>query len=158
MNIKIEKAKLSYVKDIHSLIKVSAAENQMLPRALSEIYEFIRDFVVAVDDDSKKVIGCCALHVLWEDLAEIRSLTVCNSSRHTKTGTKLVEFCMAEAKSLDITRVFALTYVKDFFVKLGFNEISKEKLPQKVWSDCVKCHKFPDCDEIAVEKYIQIRD
>jgi len=140
MNIKIEKAKLSYVKEIHSLIKVSAAENQMLPRALSEIYEFIRDFVVAVDEDSNKVVGCCALHVLWEDLAEVRSvvavdedsnkvvgccalhvlwedlaevrsLTVCNSSRHTKTGSKLVGFCMTEAKSLDIPRVFALQEV-----------------------------------------------
>jgi len=154
MIIKIEKARLAYVKDIHSLIKIEAAENQMLPRALSEIYEFIRDFVVAIDEDTGKIVGCCALHVLWEDLAEVRSLTVCQSIRHLKTGTKLVEFCLQEAKELDIPRVFALTYVKDFFIKLGFEEISKDKLPQKVWSDCVKCHKFPDCDEVAVEKYI----
>ncbi len=156
MSIKLEKAKLSHVKEIQSLIKVSAAEDQMLPRALSEIYEFIRDFVVAVDKDSNKVIGCCALHVLWEDLGEVRSLTVCNSSRNNDIGSKLVRFCLDEALNLGIPRVFALTYVKDFFIKLGFSEISKDELPHKVWSDCVKCHKFPDCDELAVEKYIRI--
>jgi amino-acid N-acetyltransferase len=122
----------------------------MLPRPLGEIYEFLRDFVIALDEQSGDVVGCCALHVVWEDLAEVRSLAVDDAHRGTGLGRRLVEACIAEACRLGIKRLFALTYVPGFFKKLGFHDLPKETLPHKVWSDCIKCHKFPDCDEQAV--------
>ena len=146
----VENARLTHAKTIHTLVKQAAAMDEMLPRALGEIYESIRDFVVVVDRDSGNVVGCCALHVVWEDLAEVRSLAVANEAVGKGTGRALVESCLEAARELGIPRVFALTYVPDFFRKLGFRDIPKEELPHKVWSDCVKCHKFPDCDEQAV--------
>ncbi len=150
MAVRIEKARLDQVKTIHGLIKSSAEAGQMLPRPLGDIYEFIRDFVVAIDTRSREVVGCCALHVVWENLAEVRSLTVKDGKRSKGLGSRLVETCLKDARTLKLSRVFALTYVPEFFNKLGFEDISKDDLPQKVWGDRIKCHKFPDCDEKAV--------
>jgi amino-acid N-acetyltransferase len=146
----IQPARLDQAKAIQALVRRSAEAGDMLPRPLGEIYEFLRDFVVAVEDSSGEVIGCCALHITWDDLAEVRSLCVEDANRRAGLGRRLVEACITEARRLGIRRVFALTYVPEFFKKLGFSDIPKDSLPHKVWSDCIKCHKFPDCDEQAV--------
>jgi amino-acid N-acetyltransferase len=113
-----------------------------------EIFEAIRDFYVFVDDG--RVIGAAALNICWEDLAEVRSLVVHEEYGGRGIGHQLVEACLEEARRLGIGRVFALTYQQRFFEKLGFAEIEKSELPQKIWRDCIKCAKFPECDEIAL--------
>jgi len=149
MNLVVTRAKLSHAKKIHELINAAAAKELMLPRPLGSIYEYIRDFVLAIDENGT-VVGCCALHVSWENLAEVRSLAVTEKMRGNGLGLKLVTSCIAEGRELGINRIFALTYIPPFFYKCGFNDISKDDLPHKIWSDCINCHKFPDCDEKAV--------
>lgn len=150
MKLKIKKATIKDVKTIHSLINKFAKRDEMLPRSLNEIYENIRDFFVCADNE--KVIAVSALHVLWEDIAEIKSIAVSTKYRGKGIGKKLVSQCLKEACSLGVKKVFALTYNSKFFKELGFREIDKNTLPQKIWGDCLKCPKFPDCNESAVIK------
>lgn len=145
----IRKARIPDVPELHRLINWFAERDAMLPRALNAIYENIRDFVVLEIDG--RVRGCCALHVLWEDLAEIKSLAVEEDLHGGGYGRKLVEACLDEAREMGIPRVFALTYIPEFFEKLGFSRVDKSELPQKIWSDCINCPKFPDCGEEAVQ-------
>ncbi len=121
----------------------------MLPRSLSEIYENLRDYFVYLDEGGQ-VIGSAAIHIMWEDLAEVRSLAVRDGHMRRGVGTQLVEACISEAIVLGIPRIFALTYKPEFFEKLGFVRVDKSELPQKIWTDCLKCSKFPDCDEVAL--------
>jgi amino-acid N-acetyltransferase len=144
----IRKAKISDVKAIQSLVNQFADSGQMLPRTLNELYECLRDFHVAEEDGS--LIGVCALHVSWDGLAEIRSLAVRQDSRKKGIGSDLVGHCLAEAAEFHIDRVFVLTYEERFFRKLGFVDIDKKELPHKIWTDCLNCVKFPDCDEAAL--------
>lgn len=144
----IRKAKLRDVKDVQRLIKLYSTRGEMLPRSLSELYDNIRDFIVSTQN--RRAIGICALHVCWEDLAEIRSLAVEEKNRRRGIGGKLVKACLEEARMLGVKRVFALTYQSDFFERLGFKKVDKSALPHKIWTDCLKCVKFPDCDETAV--------
>jgi len=137
------------VKAIQKLIAEYARKGDMLPRSLSEIYENLRDYFVFVEDDGE-VIGSAAVHLMWEDLAEVRSLAVRDDRMRRGVGTQLVEACISEAIVLGITRIFALTYKPLFFEKLGFKQVDKAELPHKIWSDCLKCSKFPDCDEVAL--------
>ena len=146
----IRKAKVTDIKKIQKLISYYAKRDKMLPRSLNELYENIRDFVVYAD--GAKVYGCCALHIDWEDLSEIKSLAVVPSKAGTGIGKKLLEECLKEAKALKIKKVFALTYVPGFFKKFGFKVVNKSKLPHKIWSECIKCVYFPGCKEIAVMK------
>jgi amino-acid N-acetyltransferase len=145
----IRKARMGDVKAIQKLIAEYARKGDMLPRSLSEIYENLRDYFVYVEDGSE-VIGSAAVHLMWEDLAEVRSLAVRDDRMRRGVGTQLVEACISEAIVLGITRVFALTYKPSFFEKLGFKRVDKSELPHKIWSDCLKCSKFPDCDEVAL--------
>lgn len=145
----IRKAKISDVKDIHALVNHYAEQDLMLPRSLNNLYDNIRDFYVLEADG--KVKGCAALHIIWEDLAEIKAVAVDESERGKGWGKKLVEKCLAEAKELGIKKVFALTLIKDFFNRLSFKTVQKRRLPQKIWGECIHCIKFPDeCNEIAV--------
>ena len=144
----IRKARIVDVRAIQGLIEGSASKGEMLHRSLSEIYDNIRDFYVF--QGNRSLLGTCALHICWEDLAEIRSLTVLEDERRKGIGSKLVKACLREAKQLGIPKVFALTYEPSFFQKFGFGIVDKATLPHKVWSDCLKCVKFPDCDEIAM--------
>lgn len=148
----IRKATVGDIKAIQELINFYAKLDKMLPRSLNELYENIRDFFVC--EQEGKVAGCVALHVTWEDLAEIRSLVVAESIQKKKLGTELVDAAIADAKKLNIKRLFALTYVPSFFEKLGFRKIEHSELPHKIWSECIKCVKFPDCEEIALVKDI----
>ncbi|MBP2668774.1 MAG: argA [Deltaproteobacteria bacterium] len=144
----IRKARMADVKAIQRLVAEYARKGDMLPRSLSDIYENLRDYFVC--EDGGVVIGSAAIHIMWEDLAEVRSLAVQEGSMRRGVGTQLVEACISEAIVLGIARVFALTYKPEFFERLGFHRVDKAELPQKIWTDCLKCAKFPDCDEIAL--------
>jgi amino-acid N-acetyltransferase len=144
----VEKAKITDVPQIHKLINSFAERGLMLARPLSEIYENIRDFVVVREGD--EVVACAALHISWSDLAEIRSVAVAEDSQRKGLGAKLVAACLEEANSLGIESVFCFTYQPEFFRNQKFVDIDKMELPRKVWSDCLRCPKFPNCDEIAL--------
>lgn len=149
----IRKAKTSDVAEMQRLINSFADRGELLPRSLNQLYEDIRDFIVL--EDEGRIVGTCALHVNWGDLAEVKSLTVDSHLQGQGMGRQLVEWCLAEAKELGISRVFALTYKPEFFRKLGFRIIDKSELPHKVWSECINCVKFPDCGEIAVARDLE---
>ena len=145
----IRKAKINDAKEIYELVNYYAKKGILLPRSLNSIYENIRDFWVYEKDG--KIVGCVALHIVWEDLAEIRSLAVREEYQGEGIGCKLVEKAIEEARELGIEKVFSLTYIKEFFIKnFGFKQVDKSVLPQKVWGECINCVKFPNCDEEAV--------
>lgn len=144
----IRKARFSDIEEIQRLINRYAEEGALLPRSLNELYENIRDFFVW--KEKGKLLGCCALHITWKNLAEIKSLAVSRRVRRKGIGNRLLQSALAEAKGLGIKRVFALTNQEKFFKKNGFKKIKKEKLPHKIWGECIKCPKFPDCDEVAM--------
>jgi len=148
--LQIKKATVRDVKTIHSLINKFAGKEKMLPRSLNDIYENLRDFFVCTDNG--ETIAASALHISWEDLAEIRSVVVLKEYQSKGIGKKLIAQCLKEAKTLGLKRVFALTYNPGFFAEMGFKEIDKNSLPHKIWGDCLKCPKFPDCNEVAVIK------
>ncbi len=144
---KIRPAHMGDVKPIHGLLQQFASKGLLLGRSISSLYDQLRDFVVY---DDGGVQGVCSLHICWENLAEIRSLAVAESSHGQGIGRALVSACLKEAEGLEISRVFTLTYQGGFFRKLGFAPIEKSQLPHKIWSDCIQCPKFPDCDEEAL--------
>ena len=150
MKTTIRKAKLIDAKAIHILINSAAVKGDVVPRSLSEIYESIRDFLVA--EENGKAVGCCSLHIAWEDLAEVRSLVVLPAKQEKGAGAKLLKATLREAKRLALPKVFALTSKPGFFQKYGFERISRKSLPHKIWGDCLKCPKFPKCDEVALWK------
>ena len=147
-NLLLRKAKVKDAPQIFQLLQMFAIEGLLLPRSMNSIYENIRDFFVYEIDG--KIVGVGSLHIFWEDLAEIKSLAVLPEYQHMGIGKKIVKACIEEAKQLGIKKVFALTYVPEFFKKLGFKETDKSQLPQKVWTECIHCIKFNDCKEIPV--------
>ena len=144
----LRKAQIKDVKDIQKLLTFYASRGDMLSRSLAELYEVLRDFYVVVEDD--KLLGTAALHIVWDDLAEVRSVAVAEDAGRKGVGSQVVQACLDEARSLGLKRVFCLTYKPDFFARFGFRIVDKSELPHKVWGDCLKCVKFPDCDEIAM--------
>ncbi len=148
----IRKARIHDIKQIQALINAFAKKDFMLPRSLNELYDNLRDFWVL--EEGKKVIGCCALHVCWENLVEIKSLAVEAKKQKKGFGAKLVNICITEAKYLGAKEIFALTYKPDFFRKFGFRKVKHSELPHKVWAECINCPKFPNCQEIAVIKIL----
>lgn len=146
--MKIEKAKASDATSIQQLINHFVSQDDILPRALSEIYENIRDFFVV--REGNQVIACAGLHIDWIDLAEIKSLAATEEDQHQGIGSSLVQACLNEAKELGITTVYCLTRRPAFFEKQGFHLVDKMELPRKVWGDCYRCPKFPDCDASAL--------
>lgn len=145
----IRPARVSDVPAICDLIKTFADRKLMIRRTLGELYESIREFYVAVEDDGR-VIGCAALHVFWEDLAELKCLAVSEAAQGRGVGRALVDACWKSAGELDIKSVFTLTYVPDFFEKCGYAQIEKSELPHKIWNECVRCPLFPNCNEVAL--------
>jgi len=152
--LKIEKARISDVTQMHKLINYFADKGEMLARPLSEIYENIRDYFVV--RQGEQVIACAALHVNWSDLAEIKSVAVAEDSQRQGIGDQLVEACFREAKELGIPTIFCLTYKPAFFEKLGFSQVEKAELPHKVWGECYRCPKFPNCDEVALIYHLEV--
>lgn len=147
-DIKVDRARVRDANSMHRLISQFADKGEMLPRALSEIYEGIRDYFVV--RRRGRVIACAALQVTWVDLAEIRSLAVNEREQNQRVGSALIRACLEEARELGIPRVFCLVRKPAFFERHGFRLIDKKKLPQKVWADCYRCPEFPDCDEVAL--------
>ncbi len=146
--MKIERARISDATQMHKLINYFADRGEMLARPLSELYENIKDYFVV--RQGKRVIACAGLHIMWSNLAEIKSAAVAEDSQRQGIGDQLIEACLKEAKELGISTVFCLTYKPAFFEKCDFSQIDKMELPQKVWSECYRCPKFPNCDEVAL--------
>ncbi|MCX5841382.1 MAG: N-acetyltransferase [Deltaproteobacteria bacterium] len=147
----LRKARIGDVKTIHRMINISAGKGEVLPRALMDIYGSLRDFFVYVDEETATIAGICAMNIIWENLAEVRSLYVEEEYRNRGIGRNLVEACISEAITLQLYRIFTLTYRKDFFVHLGFKEVERSSLSEKIFSDCFRCSKYPDyCDEVAM--------
>ena len=152
----IRRARTDDIKAIHAILQHFASQELLLGRPLSSLYDQLRDFVVYEDPERKDegIIGAAALHVCWEDLAEIRSLAVVEGEHSKGVGRALVQACLDEMTELGVARVFTLTYQPEFFAKMGFRSIDKNELPHKVWSDCIHCPKFPDCSEEAMIREI----
>ena len=147
-DLRIDKATMGDAPQIQGLVSSFAAIGEMLPRPLAEIYEHLRDFFVV--REGERVMACAALHIMWEDLAEVRSLAVVENNQEQGMGLLLVNACLEEARRLGIRTVFALTQQPAFFEKVGFHQADMMSLPRKVWGECFRCPKFPNCDEIAV--------
>jgi amino-acid N-acetyltransferase len=146
--VEIRKARMSDVEPIHKLVTEFSRRGIMLARSRSDLYEALRDFVVA--DAGGRIVGCGALTIEWDNLAEVKSVAVAKPYQRRGIGHRLVKACLAEARRLGIGKVFALTMAPTFFEQIGFAMVDRDSLPHKVWSDCVNCPKFPDCDEVAV--------
>ena len=153
LSMKVRSAKISDAEAIYSLVNFYAERDKMLFRPLADIYENLQAFTVAELDGN--VVGCCALQIIWSDLAEIKSLAVDEANTDKGIGKMLVSAATEQARQMGLPRVFALTLNPAFFEKLGFKVIEKEALPMKVWSDCATCPKQQNCDEIAVIKEVK---
>ncbi|HXF50957.1 MAG TPA: N-acetyltransferase [Dehalococcoidia bacterium] len=153
VDLAVVKARPEDARAIHDLVNEFARRGEMLPRTMGEIYENLRDFFVI--RDGGQVIACAALHILWEDLAEVKSLAVAEERQGEGLGAALVEACVEEAKALGLGTVFALTYRPGFFERLGFEQADVMTLPRKVWNECYRCPKFPGCNEIAMVRALR---
>jgi amino-acid N-acetyltransferase len=149
----LRRAKVKDAKAIFQILQEYAIKGVLLPRSLNSIYENIRDFFVY--EDNGKIVGIGSLHIYWEDLAEIKSLAVIEDFQHKGIGKQIVKKCIEDAKELGVKKIFALTYVPEFFQKLGFKIADKSDFPQKVWTECIHCVKFNDCKEVPVSLVIE---
>lgn len=149
----IRKASIADAKTIHAILMEWSDKGMLLPRSLSQIYMHLRDFFV-LEQENGTVIGCCSLMIYWEDLAEIRSLAIRSDECRKGYGTLLLNATIDEARELGLKNVFALTYQVDFFTRMGFTVVPKDTMPQKVWSDCINCPRFPNCNEVAVSRTV----
>ncbi len=160
--IAIGKAQIRDVEEILELVNGFAASNLMLPRGPQYLYENIRDFVIASDPNVpvysmtetrevlNLIVACGSLHVLWEDIAEVRALAIHPDYQHLGLGSKLVEYMKKEARRLGIHRLFTFTMTEEFFSSLGFKKIKRKELPPKVWGECSRCPKYFRCDEVGM--------
>ena len=146
--VEVLRAEVADAQAIHDLVNSFAGRGAMLPRTMTEIYENLRDYSVIRDGEG--VVACGALHIMWDDLAEIRSLAVRDGHQGQGLGAHLVRAHLEEARHLGLTTVFALTYRPGFFERMGFRQADVMALPRKVWNECYRCPKFPNCNEIAV--------
>ena len=146
--MKVRNATISDAKAICSLISDYAEQDKMLFRSMADIYENLQSFIVA--ENEGEIVGCCALQIIWSDLAEIKSLAVDKAHKGKGVGREIVISAIEQAQKIGISRIFALTLEPEFFLKMGFKAVDKDTLPMKVWSDCAKCPKQDNCDETAV--------
>jgi amino-acid N-acetyltransferase len=144
----VRKARMTDVEAVHALINAYAQQGLMLARSRKMLYEGLREFSVVEEDG--QVVGVGGLHIVWQDLAEIRALAVGPGYTRNGVGKQIVSALLAEAKELAIPRVFALTYQPVFFERCGFVQVDKDALPQKVWKECINCPQFPNCNESAM--------
>ena len=148
--IRYRKATFADTDEIHDLIAGYAAKGVMLPKPHSTLYETLREFVVAEEVDLKKIVGVGALHLTWNELAEVRSMAVDENFSRRGIGSSIVKKLLEEGRAFGVKKFFTLTYRPEFFKSLGFSKTTKESLPHKIWKDCMDCPKFPNCDEIAM--------
>ncbi len=148
----VRQAKIHDVPEIVTLINSYAQHGVMLGRSQIQIYNALRDFVVIENDGH--ILGVGSLSIIWKDLAEVRSLAIAKEMHGKGLGKQIVEYLVQQARELELPQVFTLTYQPEFFKKVGFSLIDKKELPHKVWKDCINCPKFPDCDEIALIRYL----
>ncbi|RUM59490.1 MAG: N-acetyltransferase [Persephonella sp.] len=148
----VRKAKLKDANQIKDIINFYVPQGLLLPRSLNNIYENIRDFFVY--EENNRILGVVSLHIYWEDLGEIKSLAVLPEYQSKGIGKKLIKACLKEGKELGLKKVFALTYVPNFFEKLGFKVVDKSMFPQKVWTECIYCVKFNECKEVPVVYFL----
>lgn len=151
----IRPARVGDVPALCDLIRTFADRKLMIRRSLGELYESIREFLVATDDNGR-ILGCAALHVFWDDLAELKCLAVAEDAQGLGVGRKLVDACWKAAEELEIPSVFTLTYVAEFFEKCGYTRIEKSDLPHKIWNECVRCPLFPSCNEVALIRGVPV--
>ena len=151
----IRRALIADVKIIHQLIAERADQGHILARPMSELYSQLRDFVVDLDETTGDIVGCGAMQIVWEDLAEIRSLAVRTSHEGKGAGSRLIDSILREALEMGIQKVFVLTYRPGLFERFGFARMDKSELPHKIWADCIRCTKFPECDEIALVRTVE---
>ena len=144
----LRRAKTKDVPQIVQLINHYAGKGEMLSRSQSQVFNALRDYVVI--EENGRLVGCGAMHVVWNDIGEIRSLAIAPERVGQGWGKRIVEYLVEDARGLDLPRVFILTYKPDFFAKLKFEPVDKKDLPHKVWKDCLNCPKFPGCDEVAM--------
>jgi amino-acid N-acetyltransferase len=147
--LNIRPARVGDVPAIYELIRTFAERRLMIRRSMGELYESIREFLVALDDEGR-VIGCVALHVFWEDLAELRCLAVAEHLQGRGMGRKLIDACWGSARELEIASVFTLTHAVAVFERCGYHQVEKSELPHKIWNECVRCPLFPNCEEVAL--------
>ena len=143
-------AKFSDAEGIFDLIAGYASQGIMLPKPHNVLYEIIREFIVAENSETKKIVGCGALHMTWNEIAEVRSMAVHPDCKRQGIGAKIVKKLLEEGKNVGVKKFFTLTYAPEFFQSLGFKVVDKETLPHKIWKECIECPKFPNCDEIAM--------
>jgi len=148
MDTVLRRARVPDVPVMQKIINFYAGRDEMLPRSLNELYENVRDYFVL--ERGGEVVGCCALHVTWSDLAEVKGLAVREDCRGRSLGEMLVQACLTDAREFGVTRLFVLTYIPDYFERFGFQRVEKSELPQKVWTECIRCPKFPDCGEVSM--------
>jgi amino-acid N-acetyltransferase len=153
--LNIRAARVSDVPGIYDQIRVFADQKLMIRRSMAELYESIREFIVAVDDENR-VVGCVALHVFWADLAEIRCLAVAEHVQNSGVGRRLVDACWDAGRELEIRSIFALTQSGGFFERCGFQPVEKSELPSRIWHECVRCPSFPECKELAFMRSAEI--
>lgn len=146
------KATFGDVEAIYELVSIYAKEGVMLMRSRNTLYETLRDMYVA--EENGEILGVGGLHIVWDELAEVRTLAVAKKALRRYIGANIVKHLIEEGKTFGVKKVFTLTYQDKFFATLGFKIVTKEDLPQKVWKECIDCPKFPNCDEIAMERYI----
>jgi amino-acid N-acetyltransferase len=147
----VRKARLSDVADMHRIINHYAEKQRMLPKTELQLYENLRDYSIVTDGAlPDHVLACGALHIYWENLAEIRAIAVDPERAHKGLGTVLVNRLLGEAREWDIAKIFVFTYEPGFFSRFGFAKVEHRALPLKVYNECFHCPKFNMCDEIAM--------
>ncbi len=154
LTIQVRPARLADVPAMHALINQFAAEKLMLSRPLGELYENVRDFLIA-EAEVGGLVGCAAVHIDTDSIGELKALAVAKSAHGQGVGKALVAGCLDAAAALGLERLFCLTYQAEFFAKLGFVRVDRSRLPTKVWSECVRCHRFLDCDEVAMWRLVR---
>lgn len=155
--MKYRKATFDDVEAIFALVNDYAGDGVMLARSRNTLYETLRDMIVA-EDETGAIVGVGGLHLLWDRLAEVRTMAVSPRLTRRGIGGEIVRRLMAEGRTLGVKKFFTLTYKPGFFQTLGFHTVTKDALPQKVWKDCIDCPKFPNCDEIAMVKLEETTD
>lgn len=149
--VTVRKARAADVAAMHAIINHYAEKQLMLPKTNLQLFENLRDYSVAAEaGGAGRIVGCGALHIYWEDLAEIRALSVAPATVHKGVGSMLVESLIEEARQLEINQVFLFTYVPDFFSRFGFIRVEHGSMPLKVYNECFHCPKFNKCDELAM--------